>query len=80
MIQFLVEAGVVSCLGGALGVLMGWGMATIIERITRVMETVTTGWAIAMALGMATVVGIVSGLYPAWKASRLDPVEALGYE
>jgi putative ABC transport system permease protein len=80
LMQFLVEAGVVSCLGGALGVLMGWGMATIIERITRVMETVTTGWAIAMALGMATFVGIVSGLYPAWKASRLDPVEALRYE
>ncbi len=78
--QFLIEACTVSFLGGALGVLMGWGMAGTIERLTRVFETVTTGWAIAMALTMATVTGVISGLYPAWKASRLDPVEALRYE
>ena len=63
-----------------MGVLMGWGLATIIEKVTRLLETVTTGWSIGMALGMATLVGIVSGIYPAWKASRLDPVEALRYE
>jgi len=80
MNQFLIEASIVSFLGGALGVLMGWGLANIIERLTRVFETLTTGWSIAMALGMATLVGIVSGIYPAWKASRLDPVEALRYE
>ena len=78
--QFLIEACVVSFLGGALGVLAGWGMANVIENLTRVFETVTTGWAIALALGMATFTGIVSGMYPAWKASRLDPVEALRYE
>ena len=78
--QFLVEASIVSFLGGAMGVLMGWGLATIIEKVTRLLETVTTGWSIGMALGMATLVGIVSGIYPAWKASRLDPVEALRYE
>jgi putative ABC transport system permease protein len=80
MKQFLVEASIVSFLGGAMGVLMGWGMATTIERLTRIFETITTGWSVAMALAMATVVGIVSGIYPAWKASRLDPVEALRYE
>ncbi len=78
--QFLIEASVVSFMGGALGVLMGWGLANSIEQITRLFETVTTGWSITMALGMATCTGIVSGLYPAWKASRLDPVEALRYE
>ncbi len=78
--QFLVEASIVSLLGGALGVLAGWGLATTIERMTRVITTVTTTWAICMALAMATTVGIVSGIYPAWKASRLDPVEALRYE
>ena len=80
MQQFLIEASVVSFLGGALGVLMGWGMAGMIENLTRLFETITTAWAVFMALGMATFTGIVSGLYPAWKASRLDPVEALRYE
>jgi putative ABC transport system permease protein len=80
MQQFLVEASIVSFLGGGLGVLTGWGLATTIERMTRIFETITTMWAIGVALLMATVVGIVSGLYPAWKASRLDPVEALRYE
>ncbi len=80
MQQFLVEASIVSFLGGTFGVLMGWGLATIIERITRVFETVTTAWAVTIALGMATIVGLISGMYPAWKASRLDPVEALRYE
>ncbi len=80
MWQFLVEASIVSFLGGALGVLVGWGLATTIENLTRVFETITTAWAIGMALAMATSVGIVSGIYPAWKASRLDPVEALRYE
>ena len=78
--QFLIEASTVSFLGGALGVLMGWGLARTIEQLTRFFETITTGWAVAMALTMATVTGIVSGIYPAWKASRLDPVEALRYE
>jgi len=78
--QFLIEASVVSFMGGALGVLMGWGLANSIEQITRLFETVTTGWSVTMALGMATCTGIISGLYPAWKASRLDPIEALRYE
>lgn len=80
MNQFLIEASIVSFLGGSLGVLAGWGLASTIQAVTRVLETVTTGWSIAMALTMATLVGIVSGIYPAWKASRLDPVEALRYE
>ena len=78
--QFLVEASFVSFLGGGLGVLVGWGLATTIEKATRIFETITSVWAIVVALLMATVVGIVSGIYPAWKASRLDPVEALRYE
>ena len=78
--QFLVEASSVSFLGGAMGVLMGYGVAKTIENMTRVFETITTSKSIILALSMATFTGIVSGLYPAWKASRLDPVEALRYE
>ena len=78
--QFLVEASIISFLGGAIGVLTGWGLAKTIEKLTRVFEAITTHWAIVAALAMATIVGIISGIYPAWKASRLDPVEALRYE
>ncbi len=80
MQQFLIEASFVSFLGGAAGVFMGWALANTIEQLTRVFQTVTTTWSISIALGMATFTGIVSGIYPAWKASRLDPVEALRYE
>ncbi|MCG8403598.1 MAG: ABC transporter permease [Phycisphaerales bacterium] len=80
LVQFLIEASFVSFLGGAMGVLMGWGFANTIEQLTRVFETLTTGLSVGLALTMATLTGIVSGIYPAWKASRLDPVEALRYE
>ncbi len=78
--QFLVEAAVVSMLGGGFGVLLGWGMAQMLERLTRVLEVSTTTGAIIVALAMATGTGLVSGIYPAYKAAKLDPVEALRYE
>jgi len=78
--QFWVEASVVSLLGGAAGVLAGWGLSNFIEYITRVFDTETTMLWVLIALGMATLTGLVSGIYPAWRASRLDPVEALRYE
>ncbi len=78
--QFLIEASVVSFLGGAVGVACGWGLANGIEAVTRLFETITTMSSVIVALAMATMTGIVSGIYPAWKASRLDPVEALRYE
>ena len=78
--QFVIEAGVVSFFGGVLGVLVGWGFGRMIEQITRIFTTVTTVGSIVIALAMATVIGLISGIYPAWRASRLDPVEALRYE
>ncbi len=80
MTQFLIEAAVISMIGGAVGVLVGVGLSALLERITRVLETYTPPSAIVYALVMAAGVGIVSGLYPAIRASKLDPVEALRYE
>jgi len=80
LIQFLVEASSVSFLGGGFGVIMGWSVAKAIENMTRVFETITTPLAVTLALSMAVVTGVISGIYPAWKASRLDPVEALRFE
>jgi len=78
--QFLIEAGIISLLGGANGVGLGYAMTDLLEKTTRVIETFTTPMVVAWALGMAIMTGILSGIYPAYKASRLDPVEALRYE
>ncbi len=78
--QFLIEASVISVLGGALGVLLGYAFTDLLENVTQILQTYTTTKSISWALGMAVFTGIVSGLYPAFRASRLDPVEALRYE
>jgi putative ABC transport system permease protein len=78
--QFLIEAGVISVLGGGLGVLMGYGFTDLLENLTQVLKTRTTTTGITWALCMAIFTGMVSGLYPAVRASRLDPVDALRYE
>jgi putative ABC transport system permease protein len=79
--QFLIEAGVISLLGGGFGVLMGYVMSDLIENAVQgILETYTPLKAVIWALSMAMLTGVISGIYPAYKASRLDPVEALRYE
>lgn len=78
--QFLVEASIISVMGGVLGVLLGLAFTDLLEQWTRVLKTHTSPAVVWYALAMATTVGIVSGLYPAIRASRLDPVESLRYE
>jgi putative ABC transport system permease protein len=81
LLQFLIEASVISLLGGGFGLLVGFGFSTILERMSQdILETYTPPKVIAWALAMAILTGIISGIYPAIKASRLDPVEALRYE
>ena len=79
MVQFLIEAVLMSFLGGLFGVLLGTGIA--------VLMTIFAGWAvivstssIVLATTFSLIVGVVFGLWPARKASRLDPIEALRYE
>ncbi len=79
-IQFLIEAAVISVTGGAVGVVVGMAFADLLEQWTRILHTFTPPSAVVFALLMAAIVGIVSGIYPAVRASRLDPVEALRYE
>ena len=78
--QFLIEAGTISLFGGVFGVLLGYGMTDTLQKTTRVLETYTPMKVIIQALAMAAITGMLSGIYPAYKASRLDPVEALRYE
>jgi ABC-type antimicrobial peptide transport system permease subunit len=77
--QFLTEAVVLCALGGALGVLGGRGAALLVQALLH-WPTEPSLWAMAAALGVSAAVGLVFGYYPAWKASRLDPIAALRYE
>ena len=77
--QFLVEA-VVLCLGGgAMGILLGRGSSYLVTLVLR-WPTELSVAAIVAAVVVSVSVGIIFGYYPAWKASRLDPIEALRYE
>ncbi len=78
--QFVLEAAVISMIGGAFGTVVGWAFADLLEQWTQVLDTYTPRSAVIAALIMAAAVGILSGIYPAIRASRLDPVEALRYE
>jgi putative ABC transport system permease protein len=77
--QFLVEAATLSTLGAMIGILLGLGAAKIVEMNTPLPAAVAP-WSIVAATLLGTIVGIVSGVYPARKASRLDPIEALRQE
>ena len=79
LMQFLVESAFLALAGGALGVALGMGAAVLITQIAR-WPTLIQPAAVALAFGFASVVGVFSGFYPAHRASRLDPVEALRYE
>ncbi len=77
--QFLVESMTVTTIGGAIGMLLGGGGALLVAALTPLPATVPL-WSVAAALGVSAVTGIGFGLYPANKAARLDPVEALRHE
>jgi ABC-type antimicrobial peptide transport system permease subunit len=77
--QFLVEAVVLCLLGGAIGISLGRGASTLVRMVLGWPTAISVG-AIFAAVLVSASVGILFGYYPAWKASRLDPIEALRYE
>ena len=77
--QFLLEAGLLALGGGAVGVLFGWVISSLINAFTPLPTLVTPGL-ILTGLTLATLTGLLAGVFPAVKASRLPPIEALRYE
>jgi len=80
VLQFLTEATTLSVLGGAIGVVVGIAVPAGIKRAFAALPAETPAWAVLVGLAVSMSVGIFFGLYPAVKASRLDPIEALRYE
>ena len=78
-LQFLIEAITLSLLGGLIGVLLGIGASKLVEVFADFKAIVSTG-SIILAFGVSFAIGVFFGFYPARKAARLDPIEALRYE
>jgi ABC-type antimicrobial peptide transport system permease subunit len=79
LIQFLIEAVTLSAAGGILGIALGIAAAKVTSHMTEWPTLTPLIWIVIACISSAAI-GIVSGFYPAWKASRLDPIEALRYE
>ena len=76
LMQFAIEAVVLALVGGLIGVGIGYGIA-FLARWAFDFETAVPIWAVALSLGVSSVVGLLFGIYPASRASKLDPVEAM---
>ncbi|MBK8467264.1 MAG: ABC transporter permease [Chloracidobacterium sp.] len=77
LLQFLIEAATLTGFGGVVGLLIGW-LLTFIVRL--IMPSYVPLWAPIAGFGASVGIGIIFGLFPAWKAARLDPIESLRYE
>ncbi len=77
LLQFLIEAATLTGFGGVVGLLIGW-LLTFLVRL--IMPSYVPLWAPIAGFGASVGIGIVFGLFPAWKAARLDPIESLRYE
>jgi putative ABC transport system permease protein len=73
--QFLFESVTLAAIGGAVGVLIAWIVGKVVTAVF--FQTYLSLLAITVAIGVSAVVGTLSGIFPAWKAARLDPIEAL---
>ena len=79
LLQFLLEAVILSVVGGGMGIALGMGVSRLLSRLAG-WPTIVGAGSVGLAFGFAALVGVFFGFYPARKASRLDPIEALRYE
>jgi putative ABC transport system permease protein len=79
LVQFLIEAVTLSIIGGGIGIASGMAISHLVASLTHWPTLTPVLWIIIAALSSA-IIGVISGFYPAWKASKLDPIDALRYE
>jgi len=80
LIQFLIESMLLSLIGGFLGIALGFAASTLIGSLSADLTPVVKTANVVMSFGFAAAVGLIFGIYPAWRAARLRPIEALRYE
>ena len=82
--QFLIESATLSLSGGLIGLLVGWGLSRLISGISiggaSTLNTVVSPDIVILAVSVAVVIGLFFGIYPAMRAARLNPIDALRYE
>jgi putative ABC transport system permease protein len=76
VLQFMTESAVLSAVGGVIGILLAWGLVTLGRTITSIPMQMQVN-AVILSLAVSTGVGLFFGIYPAMRAARLDPIEAL---
>lgn len=79
MLQFVVEAIILTAMGGVLGILLGWGIGTVAAHFMD-MKSVITAESVIISVSISCAIGIIFGVYPARKAAMLNPIEALRFE
>jgi putative ABC transport system permease protein len=77
--QFVVEAAFMTLSGGIIGIIVGWGASRIIARLAS-LQTLVSADIVILAVGVSAAIGLFFGFYPAWQASRLNPIQALRHE
>jgi putative ABC transport system permease protein len=77
--QFLLESMTLSLLGGVLGILLGWAVSSVAASVLAI-PTSIAAWTVLLSASFSAAVGLIFGIYPAWRAASLRPIEALRYE
>lgn len=76
VLQFLLESSIISLAGGVCGVILGWGGTQLVMRLLR-LPPIVVWQPFALAILLSVAIGIIFGIYPAWTASKVDPIQAL---